>query len=155
MTRQTRPPMSPKPSELRRLLAKLQANHSWLFIGFETLTVGVYYTAAPGSISGYMPWHVPVDMLDSWLPAAVWMLLGGFVIVNNLFNVVPDYNRRAALGLLALWGFYFTVMLVRDLNDPHPPTIGIATIFYGIIMLRIVVLLLFDDPHHHAKGGGA
>lgn len=140
--------------ELKRLLGKLQVNHSWLFVGAETLIVGVYFLAIPGSITGFVPGHFPVDGLDNWFPAVLWVILGVFVIINNLYDVVPDFNRQAAFGLLALWGFYFGMMCARDLNDPRPPVIGLATIFYGVIMLRILVLLLFDDPHKQTRGGG-
>ncbi|WP_155286028.1 hypothetical protein [Lacticaseibacillus zhaodongensis] len=145
--------------EIRRLLAKLKANHSWIFIGLETLVVGVYFLACRNSVNGFVPGHIPIGGLDDWFPAVIWILLGGFTIVNNLFDVLPDRNRPTAYLLIGLWGFYFGLMLVRDLNDPHPPVIGMSTIFFGIIMLRIIVLLLFDEtsqhphPHRKRKGG--
>ncbi|WDF83650.1 hypothetical protein PQ472_05280 [Lacticaseibacillus pabuli] len=142
--------------ELRRLVRKLRVNHSWIFIGLETLIVGMYFVACRDSVVGYTAGHISVGGLDDWFPAVVWILLGGFVVINNLFDVWPDRNRIAAIAMMGLWGFYFGMMLARDLNDPHPPVVGLATIFYGIIMLRILVLLLFDDTHahkHRRKGG--
>ncbi|WP_127849736.1 hypothetical protein [Lacticaseibacillus hulanensis] len=138
---------------MRLFFYKLQRNHSWIFIGFETFLVGVYFIAVPGSIHGISPWKMSFGFMDDWWPALVWIVLGMFMIINNVFDVVPDYNRETAYCMAFLWGFYFTLMIMRDLNDPRPPVIGLATVFYGVIMLRIITLLRYDDPTQHRRGG--
>lgn len=138
--------------ELSRFTSMMRRNHSWVFIGLETFIVGCYFVAVPDAVVGYTPFHISVSFLDHWLLAILWVALGLAMMINNLFVVIPDYNRILAYCLMFLWGFYATMMIMRDLGDPHPPMIGLASIFYLVIMLRILVLLLFDDPHQHQGG---
>jgi len=140
---------------LDHFLLKVSVNQAWLFIGLETFIVGCYFVFFPDSVTGYTPFHFDVSFMDNAFPAILWITLGVLVMFNKLFTVWPDYTTAYGLMLLGLWGFYASMMIMRDLNDPHPPVIGLSSLFYLVIMLRILVLLLFDDKkRNHRKGGG-
>lgn len=136
---------------MTRLTAKLKKTHSWVLLGIEMVMVGCYYVAIPNSMTGETPFHIHTDFMDDWYSAIIWIVVGMLVIVNNTFDVMPDLNWLYADIMLFMWGFYGFMMLMRDLNDPHRPFIGITTLFFIVIMVRIYMLIWLNEAHPHSN----
>ena len=128
------------------MLQNMRRNRFWLITGIETLLLGVFFLYAPGFIADISPFHSAVNVLDDTFPAILLLLLGGFTVVSSCFQMKPDWHRVNVFVLQFAWTLYAAGFLVRDLSQPHPPLIGLSTIVFWGIVVRIYLESRWGDP---------
>ncbi|ERL63630.1 hypothetical protein L248_2509 [Schleiferilactobacillus shenzhenensis LY-73] len=76
----------------------------------------------------------------------VIIIFGTIATISSSFKLSPDIHRGVAYAEEALWVFYATIMLMRDLTNPNPPLIGLATIFIVFVAVRLAAEIWIAEP---------
>lgn len=128
------------------MLHNAACNRFWLLTGLETIALGVFFMLAPNYIHDGGPFHSAVMWLDDPIPVLILLSVGFFTVILSCFDMNPNWHRGNIIALQAIWSIYAAAFLIRDLNDPRPPMVGLATILFWAIVLRIYVEGLVGEP---------
>lgn len=124
----------------------IKLNRFWFLTGLETVALGMFFVAMPD----YIP---SIDRLGGYLgifddnPAAVLIIITGTLgVIVSSFQMSPDIHRGMSYVEEALWTFYATIMLMRDVTNPNQRLIGLATIFIIFVAARIAAEIWIAEP---------
>lgn len=135
-----------KKSDWKYLLGNAAQHRFWLLTGLETISLGLFFYSTPGYIRDGSPFHSAVNFLDDPLPVLVLLTVGFFTVVTSCFDMRPDLHRLNVVALQFIWTVYAAAFLIHDLNDPMGAHIGIVTILFWAIVVRIFVESLVSEP---------
>lgn len=136
------------------MLKNIERNRFWLLTGIETVILGIFFLYQPGFIADASPFHNAVNILDDTFPATVLVIVGTFTVIASCFTLVPNWHRFNVTVLQFVWTLYAVAFLIRDINDPRPPMIGIPTILMWAIVVRIFAESRWGDPGDTELVGG-
>lgn len=119
-----------------KLVHNLQHNRFWFYTALEMLALAFYFVWQNRYFEYPPPAREVLSVLDDPGPLLLIAILGAYVLIWSIWNFTYFQAKRIAIGFsMTVMVVYFLAFLLRDI-DTH--SLGMGTIFTGVLVLRII-----------------